>query len=46
MWNFSIIKLGRYIHVEIRFLIFRISWFELTKKKVTIRFEISWGWEK
>jgi len=38
-------KIGKYHHFEIKLGIFRISWFNYTLKKVTFRFEISWGWE-
>lgn len=45
MFYFNIQKTGRQIHAVLRIFIFRFSWYELTPRKVTIRFEVSWGWD-
>lgn len=41
----KVTKKGKQIHAIIQIGIFRISWYELTWKKVSIRFQISWGWD-
>jgi len=36
----------KYIHWEFKLFIFRFSFYMLGRKKLNIRFEISWGWEE
>lgn len=36
----------KYIHKVIKFGVFRLSWYAINFKKFTLRFEISYGWDK
>lgn len=35
----------KYVHYELRLLIFRLSFYMLGLRKLSFRFEISWGWD-
>ena len=44
-WSFIRCKKTTFIYVEIKVGILRISWYELGFKKLSVRCEISYGWD-